>query len=125
MGALLILRSMNINISEQCSSPTFQATRTKFSPGWSYSRPLKVQAIILVEFPANLDRYFQQCSSLTILITGVNGGQRSIMMDKGGTGLKIAHWEVCVISVLSYWTGMARKPPDEISTVRDVWCRNQ
>jgi len=55
MGALLILRLMNINISEQCSSP---ATHREFSPGWSYSKPLKVQAIILVEFPANLDIIF-------------------------------------------------------------------
>jgi len=40
MGALLILRSMNINFSEQFSSPAFQAMRTEFSPGWSYSTPL-------------------------------------------------------------------------------------
>ena len=49
------MRSMNINISEQCSSPALQATHAEFSPGWSY-RPVKVQAIIvLLKFPANPD----------------------------------------------------------------------
>ena len=46
---------MNINISEQCSSPALQATHAEFSPGWSCSRPVKVQAIIVImKFPANL-----------------------------------------------------------------------